>query len=93
MSNRLGIKVIDYEMFENQQQKTPGSRISQGASMAKLTHELNNMLAVVMGGSDLIVSDADAGSRARQHADAIRHAAQRAAALVQQVMARGSHEN
>ena len=53
-----------------------------------VAHDFNNVLAVIMGYSDLIMSDLgpDTDSPLRKYAEEIRHASERAAGLTQQLL-------
>jgi len=92
-ASTFGIKVIDYELVEPpaafpvEPEDPP-----ETAWLTEFAHELNNMLAVVIGGSELILSDANAGEQVKHQIEHIHKAAQRSANLVQQMMARGRYE-
>src|ERR1035437_4456955 len=51
-----------------------------------VAHDFNNILAVVMGYSDLIMSDLGADSPLRKYAEEIQHAADRATGLTRQLL-------
>jgi two-component system cell cycle sensor histidine kinase/response regulator CckA len=51
-----------------------------------VAHDFNNVLAVIMGYSDLISQDMDLGHSLQKYAEEIRHAAKRAAGLTQQLL-------
>jgi len=51
-----------------------------------VAHDFNNILAVIMGYSDLIMSDLDPESPLRKYTEEIRHASERAAGLTQQLL-------
>jgi signal transduction histidine kinase len=51
-----------------------------------LAHDFNNILAVIMGYSDLIMSDLDPGSPLQKYTEEIRHASERAAGLTRQLL-------
>jgi PAS domain S-box-containing protein len=52
-----------------------------------VAHDFNNLLTAITGYSDLILRRADASQATRSHAEQIRRAADRAAALTQQLLA------
>lgn len=52
-----------------------------------VAHDFNNLLTAITGYSDLILRRADASQTTRKHAEQIRRAADRAAALTQQLLA------
>src|SRR5207247_8675184 len=51
-----------------------------------MAHVFNNILAAILGTSDLLLKDLDAGSRAREDVEEIRRAGQRAAGLTRQLL-------
>jgi two-component system, cell cycle sensor histidine kinase and response regulator CckA len=57
-----------------------------GHLAAGVAHDFNNVLAVIMGYSDLIMQDLDASHPLQKYAEEIRHAANRAAGLTQQLL-------
>jgi hypothetical protein len=87
-SNSVGVRVLDYELVrdEGEQRRDKGN----AAHVPEIVHDLNNMLAVVLGCSELILSDSSAAAACKRHASSIQSAAQRAAHLVQQFMNRGA---
>jgi signal transduction histidine kinase len=89
----FGIKVIDYELIESpaDMARDPETH-PDTAWLTEFTHELNNMLAVVIGSSELILSDPNAARPVRQQMEHIHNAAQRSASLVKQMMSRGQYE-
>jgi signal transduction histidine kinase len=57
-----------------------------GQLASGLAHDFNNILAVIMGYSDLIMSDLDPGSPLQKYTEEIRHASERAAGLTRQLL-------
>jgi signal transduction histidine kinase len=51
-----------------------------------VAHDFNNILAVIMGYSDLIMSELEPDSPLRKYTDEIRHASERAAGLTRQLL-------
>jgi signal transduction histidine kinase len=51
-----------------------------------VAHDFNNILAVIMGYSDLITSELDPDSPLRKYTEEIRHASERAAGLTRQLL-------
>ncbi len=51
-----------------------------------VAHDFNNILAVIMGYSDLILSELEPDSPLRKYTDEIRHASERAAGLTRQLL-------
>ena len=51
-----------------------------------IAHDFNNILTAILGTSDLLLKDLDAGSRAREDVEEIRRAGQRAAGLTRQLL-------
>jgi CheY-like chemotaxis protein/two-component sensor histidine kinase len=51
-----------------------------------VAHDFNNILAVIMGYSDLILADLEADDPLRKYVEEIRHASNRAAALTRQLL-------
>jgi two-component system cell cycle sensor histidine kinase/response regulator CckA len=51
-----------------------------------VAHDFNNILAVIMGYSDLMMSDLDPDSPLRKYTEEIRHASERAAGLTRQLL-------
>jgi two-component system cell cycle sensor histidine kinase/response regulator CckA len=51
-----------------------------------VAHDFNNILAVIIGYSDLIMTDLDPESALRKYVEEIRHASERASALTQQLL-------
>ena len=54
---------------------------------AGISHDFNNILTVIKGYSELVLSDPELGDRSREHLDIAAEAADRAAALVTRLMA------
>jgi nitrogen-specific signal transduction histidine kinase/ActR/RegA family two-component response regulator len=57
-----------------------------GQLAAGVAHDFNNILAVIMGNSDMLMSKLGPDSLLREHAEEIRHASERAAGLTQQLL-------
>ena len=57
-----------------------------GQLAAGVAHDFNNILAVIMGNSDLIMSDLGPDSPLREYTEEIRHASERAAGLTRQLL-------
>jgi two-component system cell cycle sensor histidine kinase/response regulator CckA len=72
---RLEAQVIEAQKME------VISQLSSGVA-----HDFNNILAVIIGYSDLITLDLSADSPLRKYAEEIRHASNRAAGLTQQLL-------
>jgi two-component system, cell cycle sensor histidine kinase and response regulator CckA len=51
-----------------------------------IAHDFNNVLAVIMGYSELILTDCGSDHPSRKHVEQIRHAAERAAGLTRQLL-------
>ena len=51
-----------------------------------VAHDFNNILAVIMGYSDLMTSELEPDSPLRKYTEEIRHAAERAAGLTRQLL-------
>jgi signal transduction histidine kinase len=51
-----------------------------------VAHDFNNILAVIMGYSDILIADLDPKNPLRNHAEQIQHAAQQAAGLTRQLL-------
>ena len=51
-----------------------------------VAHDFNNILAVIMGYSDLITADLGPESPLRKYTEEIRHASERAAGLTRQLL-------
>jgi signal transduction histidine kinase len=57
-----------------------------GQLAAGVAHDFNNILAVIMGYSNLIIADLDPESPMRKYAEEIRHASERAVGLTRQLL-------
>ena len=57
-----------------------------GQLVSGVAHDFNNILAVIIGYSDLITGDADVDGPLRKYIDEIRHASERAAGLTRQLL-------
>ena len=57
-----------------------------GQLSSGVAHDFNNMLAVIIGYSDLITSDLHANGRLQKYTEEIRHAAERATGLTRQLL-------
>jgi PAS domain S-box-containing protein len=73
-------KRIEQQLRESQRMETVG-RLVGGIS-----HDFNSLLTAIMLYCDLLLSGLEARSRARRHAEEIRAASERGAALVQQLL-------
>jgi len=51
-----------------------------------VAHDFNNIVAVIMGYSDLVASELESDSPLREHIEEIRHASERAAGLTRQLL-------
>jgi two-component system cell cycle sensor histidine kinase/response regulator CckA len=60
-----------------------------GQLASGVAHDFNNILAVIIGYSDLIMSDHGPGSPLRKYTEEIRHASERAAGLTRQLLVFG----
>jgi two-component system, cell cycle sensor histidine kinase and response regulator CckA len=60
-----------------------------GQLVSGVAHDFNNILAVIIGYSDLITEDAGAHGSLRKYIDEIRHASDRAAGLTRQLLVFG----
>jgi two-component system cell cycle sensor histidine kinase/response regulator CckA len=60
-----------------------------GQLVSGVAHDFNNILAVIIGYSDLITSDLGADSPLRKYIEEIRHASERAAGLTRQLLVFG----
>ena len=60
-----------------------------GQLVSGVAHDFNNILAVIIGYSDLITSDLGADSSLRKYIEEIRHASERAAGLTRQLLVFG----
>lgn len=63
-----------------------------GRLAGAVAHDFNNELQVILGNADLILEDAAPGSQVREDASEVRHAAERASALVRQLLALGHQQ-
>jgi hypothetical protein len=82
----VGIRVTDYELIGNWGTASRGTNVA--LRLPEVIHDLNNMLAVVIGGCELILSDPEASAAIRRHASSIQAAGQRSAKLLQQLSSR-----
>jgi len=71
---------LEAQIIEAQKMEVIG-RLASGVA-----HDFNNILAVIMGYSDLLIQELAAESTLRKHTEEIRHAATRAAALTRQLL-------
>jgi len=88
-------------MRNNTERKNLDERLAQARKMEALgllaggvAHDLNNVLGVLVGYSELMLQDMDKDSRFRKHAESILTAGERAATIVQDMLAlarRGVH--
>jgi two-component system, cell cycle sensor histidine kinase and response regulator CckA len=74
---------LEAHFVEAQKMKVIGQLVSGVA------HDFNNILAVIIGYSDLITGDADLEGPLRKYIDEIRHASERAAGLTRQLLVFG----
>ena len=74
---------LEAHFVEAQKMKVIGQLVSGVA------HDFNNILAVIIGYSDLITGDADVEGPLRKYIDEIRHASERAAGLTRQLLVFG----
>jgi two-component system, cell cycle sensor histidine kinase and response regulator CckA len=64
-----------------------------GQLVSGVAHDFNNILAVIIGYSDLITSDLDKQSPMRTYIEEIRHASERAAGLTRQLLIFGRKQS
>jgi hypothetical protein len=73
-------KKLEAQFVEAQKMEVVG-KLASGVA-----HDFNNILAVIMGYSDLMMEELKADNPLRKHTGEIRHAAERAAALTKQLL-------
>jgi hypothetical protein len=83
----VGIRVIDYELIGDWGTANRGSNAA--LRLPEVVHDLNNMLAVVIGGCELVLSDPEVSEITRHHVSSIHTAGQRSAQLVQRLASWG----
>lgn len=74
------IKKLEAQFIEAQKMEVVG-HLASG-----IAHDFNNILAVIMGYSDLIITELDVKSPLREPAEEIKHASERAATLTRQLL-------
>jgi two-component system, cell cycle sensor histidine kinase and response regulator CckA len=80
VEDRAERKRLELQFIEAQKMEVIG-QLAGGVA-----HDFNNVLAVIMGYSELIMQDIDAAHPAQKYIDEVRHAARRAAGLTQQLL-------
>ena len=76
-------KRVDEHLIQSQKMETVG-KLAGGVA-----HEFNSIMTAIIGQSELLLEDLEEGSPFRKNAQAIRQAADRAAALTRQLLAYG----
>jgi PAS domain S-box-containing protein len=76
-------KLVEAQLIQSQKQETVG-KLAAG-----IAHEFNNIMTVIIGHSDLLLSDLSADDPSGRSVDHIRTAARRAAQLTHQLLAYG----
>lgn len=82
----LGADVTEHRALEEQYLQAQKLE-SVGRLAGGIAHDFNNLLTVINGYSDIVVSGLSAEDPLRGHAEEVRHAGERAAALTQQLLA------
>jgi signal transduction histidine kinase len=80
LADRVEHKKLEAQFIQAQKMEVVG-HLASGVA-----HDFNNILAVIMGYSDLILSELEPGSPLRKYTDEIRHASERAAGLTRQLL-------
>jgi two-component system cell cycle sensor histidine kinase/response regulator CckA len=80
VEDRIEHKKLEAQFIEAQKMEVVG-HLASGVA-----HDFNNILAVIMGYSDLIMSELEPDSPLRKYTDEIRHASERAAGLTRQLL-------
>jgi two-component system, cell cycle sensor histidine kinase and response regulator CckA len=80
VEERIERKKLEMRLIEAQKMEVIG-QLAGGVA-----HDFNNILAVIMGYSDLMMADLDPDSPLKQYAEEIRHASERAARLTRQLL-------
>jgi two-component system, cell cycle sensor histidine kinase and response regulator CckA len=80
VEERGNLKKLEAQFIEAQKMEVIG-HLASGVA-----HDFNNILAVIMGYSDLITSDLEPENPLRKYAEEIRHASERAAGLTRQLL-------
>lgn len=82
----LALDITDRKRFEEHQRES--QRIeAMGRLAGGIAHDLNNILTVVLGTTELLLDGSGSGAEVRANAEEIRSAAERAAQLVGQLLA------
>ena len=80
-------KATDAELPEQERQRRRAQKLeSLGLLASGIAHDLNNILAGIMGYSDLALAELPASEPVRAHIDVIKKAVRRAAELVGQIL-------
>jgi len=87
--HRLLLAVTDLTLVQDATEKlVRATRLEVSATLAAgMAHDLNNLMASVLGNADDLLADADPGTRARESLEHIIEAARRAGSLAQQMLA------
>jgi signal transduction histidine kinase len=80
VEERAERKQLEAQLIQAQKMEVVG-HLASGVA-----HDFNNILAVIMGYSDLILSELEPDSPLRKYTDEIRHASERAAGLTRQLL-------
>ncbi len=81
----LGISVAACELLKSAKEKNHNTQFRPGnAEAPRIVQGLYDMLVLIVGSSEIILSDVEAGENAKQHAALIRKAAIRGGALLSQ---------
>jgi signal transduction histidine kinase len=80
VKERAERKQLETQLVEAQKMEVLG-QLAGGVA-----HDFNNILAVIMGYSDILIADLDPENPLRNHAEQIRHASEQAAGLTRQLL-------
>jgi two-component system, cell cycle sensor histidine kinase and response regulator CckA len=80
VEDRIEHRKLEAQFIEAQKMEVVG-HLASGVA-----HDFNNILAVIMGYADLILSELEPDSPLRKYTDEIRHASERAAGLTRQLL-------